>query len=329
MRYVIVGAGAIGGTVGARLAQHGHRVHLVARGQHAAVIAEAGLEFVTPEGSERLRLPVSTLAELAPQRDDVLMLAVKSQHTQGILAQLADRGVGETSVTRALPVVCLQNGVDNERTALRLFQRAYGVCVYLPATHLDAGTVVAGSTPLSGLLDIGVAPRGIDPVCERIAGDLSASRFSSVARADIMRWKYQKLLGNLANALDATCGRGEEVADLADTAMAEGRACLAAAGIDVATEEEVTVRRNERIRVTPIPGHDRSGSSSWQSLARGTGSIEADYLNGEICLLGRLHAIPTPVNEALRHWANIAAVRRLAPGTVTAEQIRDTAGLRS
>ena len=48
-----------------------------------------------------------------------------------------------------------------------------------------------------------------------------------------------------------------------------------------------------------IGGRRRGGGSSWQSLARGTGTIETDYLNGEIVLLGRLHGVPTPVNLGL------------------------------
>ena len=51
--------------------------------------------------------------------------------------------------------------------------------------------------------------------------------------------------------------------------------------------------------VDEIAGRPRAGSSSWQSLARGTGAIETDYLNGEIVLLGRLHGVPTPLNAAL------------------------------
>jgi 2-dehydropantoate 2-reductase len=51
--------------------------------------------------------------------------------------------------------------------------------------------------------------------------------------------------------------------------------------------------------MSPIEGVVRAGSSSQQSLMRGTGSIETDYLNGEIVLLGRLHGVPTPVNAAL------------------------------
>ena len=53
----------------------------------------------------------------------------------------------------------------------------------------------------------------------------------------------------------------------------------------------------------PIEGVRREGGSSWQSLARGPGSIEADYLNGEIVLLGRLHGVPTPANELFQRLA--------------------------
>ncbi|HXZ67871.1 MAG TPA: ketopantoate reductase C-terminal domain-containing protein, partial [Alphaproteobacteria bacterium] len=56
-------------------------------------------------------------------------------------------------------------------------------------------------------------------------------------------------------------------------------------------------RRGNMMRVAPVKGHAHPGGSSWQSLARGAGSIETDYLNGEISLLGRLHGVKTPVND--------------------------------
>ena len=49
------------------------------------------------------------------------------------------------------------------------------------------------------------------------------------------------------------------------------------------------MRRGDLLRLGPVGGRERGGGSSWQSLARGSGTIEADYLNGEIVLLGRLH----------------------------------------
>ena len=62
-------------------------------------------------------------------------------------------------------------------------------------------------------------------------------------------------------------------------------------------------------------------ASSWQSLARATGSIEADYLNGEIVLQGRLHDVPTPVNLLLQQLATTAARDGRRPGTLPVDEL--------
>jgi 2-dehydropantoate 2-reductase len=66
----------------------------------------------------------------------------------------------------------------------------------------------------------------------------------------------------------------------------------------------------------------RGGGSSWQSIARGTGDIESDFLNGEIVLLGRLHGVPTPANEALQALGNEMARAGLGPGSFSPDQVR-------
>jgi 2-dehydropantoate 2-reductase len=104
-------------------------------------------------------------------------------------------------------------------------------------------------------------------------------------------------------------------------ATAEAEACFAAAGLPVASVEEDVANREGRMEVGEIPGLARGGGSSWQSLVRGTGSIEADYLNGEICLLGRLHGVPTPVNALLQRRANAAAAEGLEPSSTTEAEL--------
>lgn len=85
--------------------------------------------------------------------------------------------------------------------------------------------------------------------------------------------------------------------------------------------------RRDRIRIEPVNGSARAGGSSWQSLTRQTGTIEANFLNGEIVLLGRQYDVPTPVNEALQRLANQAARDRMPPGFLTPAQILATAGV--
>ena len=74
-------------------------------------------------------------------------------------------------------------------------------------------------------------------------------------------------------------------------------------------------RRGDVLQIGEVPGRGRHGGSSWQSLRRGTGTIESDYLNGEVVLLGRLHSVPTPVNELLRRTALRMARDGAEPGS--------------
>jgi 2-dehydropantoate 2-reductase len=208
----------------------------------------------------------------------------------------------------------MQNGVENERRVLRHFPRTYAMCVMCPASHLQPGVVQLHSAPVSGLLDVGRYPAGLDPTAEAIAAALDATAFQSVARPDIMRWKYRKLLMNLANAAEALCGPGVHAA-------------LAAAGIDVASREEDRERRGDHIAMRDTPSGARQGGSSWQSLARGTGSIEAEFLNGEIVLLGALHGVPTPVNALLQRLAVQAARQNLSPGAWRVDELSKKAGV--
>ena len=251
-------------------------------------------------------------AEAAIGSGDVVLLATKSQDTVPVLAALRQAGPPST------PVVCLQNGVENERVALRLFSEVYAVCVMCPAAHLEPGVVQAFSSPVPGLLDVGRYPSGSDDLGSRLAGAFRAATFDSVARPDIMRWKYGKLLMNLGNAVEAVFrppGRSE----ITKLARDEGVTCLPAAGIDFVSAQEDTVRRGDRLQIHDIGGRPRGGGSTWQSLQRGAGAIESDFLNGEVVLLGRRHGIPTPVNALLQELAADMARHRATPATMATD----------
>ncbi|HEY2428679.1 MAG TPA: 2-dehydropantoate 2-reductase N-terminal domain-containing protein [Acidimicrobiales bacterium] len=316
MRYLIYGAGAIGGSIGGRLAASGQDVVLIARGPHLDALRTGGLTLWTPD--EELHPPltvVGTPGEAAPGPGDVVVLAVKSQATEAVAAELA--AVADPEVR----VVCAQNGVENERVVLRRFRRTYAMCVVLPATHLEPGVVNLHAAPIGGILDVGRYPAGIDEGAERISQDLVKASFASRPEEDVMRWKYAKLLNNLGNALDAACGMAARGSDLFHQAREEARACYRAAGIAWASSEEDRARRQVMPPLRAAGGVEHQGSSSWQSLARGTGTIEADWLNGEIVLLGRLHGVPTPVNAALARLANRMAREGTKPGSLTVEDV--------
>ncbi|MEV0594422.1 ketopantoate reductase family protein [Nonomuraea cavernae] len=310
MRYIVIGAGAVGGTIGARLFQGGHEVLLIARGAHYEALKSGGLRLFTPGSAETLTIP-ATDAPVPPRDGDVLILATKSQDTIAALDPWP----------RHLPVVCAQNGVENERAVLRRFERVYGMCVWLPALHVEPGTVAAHGHPHSGMLHVGRYPQGVDELSQQLAADLAKSGFVALATPDVMRWKYGKLLGNLANAVEALCGQATGVDSLYERVRAEGAAVLEEAGIPYSTTSEEREFRGRQVDVLPIEGIERGGSSSWQSLARSSGSIEADYLNGEIVLLGREYGIATPVNEVLQAEANRFAREQAPPGSMPLDQL--------
>ena len=316
MRFVIHGAGGIGAVVGARLFESGHDVVLIARGAHHDAIRDDGLRVESPASTVTLPVPVvDHPSKLTFTDDDAVLLAMKSQDTQGALDDLA-----AAVPDGARPaIVSLQNGVANEEAALRRFADVYGVCVMMPTVYLEPGVVQAWSSPNTGILDIGRYRTGTDDRAEAIAKSLSESTFVSVARPDIMRWKYGKLLMNLGNAIEAACGPAARASDLAARAREEGIAALRMAGIPFVDSEEDAERRGDLLHMSRINGEKRGGGSTWQSLRRGSTSVETDYLNGEIVLLGRLHGVATPVNELLQRVARRMAVNGEAPGSIDPE----------
>ncbi|MFB9313222.1 ketopantoate reductase family protein [Nocardioides plantarum] len=315
MRYVVLGAGAVGGGVGGLLHRAGLPITLVARGSHLAALRADGLRLRVGREPERT-WPVPAVgapSEVDWTDDTVVLLAVKSQQTAAALADLLPHLPPE------VPLVSLQNGVSNERTLLRHVEHVHAITVMMPASHLEPGLVTIHSAGTPALLDIGRYPDGLDDVDHAVAADLRAAGMASEPRADIMAWKHRKLLMNLGNAVDAACVPGEDAATLVDRLRLEGERVLAEARIAVTSAADDQDRRGELLR--PLVDRDAVGSSSWQSVSRRTGDVETDHLNGEIVLLGRLHGVPTPANELVRRTLNDLVRRRGRPRTVSAAEL--------
>jgi 2-dehydropantoate 2-reductase len=290
----------------------------VARGAHGEAIRSGGLRLREPDRDELLAIDcVPSPAEIAWSGDEVVVLATKVHQAVVALDDLAD------AAPAGVAVVCATNGLEGERLALRHFDSVYAMVVVLPAEHLEPGLVTAYGVPVPGILDVGRYPSGVDDRAAAIAADLAAAGFASRPDADVLRKKRAKLLLNLANVLEAACGPGADTADLWAAARAEAEAAMRAAGLAWASDEEDTARRVETgLRLRTVGGERRAGGSTFQSLARGTGDTEADYLNGEIVLLGRLHGVPTPVNAMLQRVARDLALRGAPPGSLTVDDLR-------
>lgn len=318
MRIIIYGIGAVGGAIAAQLSFSGYEVAGIARGRQLEAIRASGLTLSTPQGTRTAHFPVhADPAEISFRPDDIVFLTMKTPDTLGALQRLKAAGVA------AQPIFCFQNGVANEPLALRFFANVYGATVMLPSDYDTPGQVAAYFAPRIGAFDIGRYPSGIDGTVERLCEVLRTSGFIVDPRDNVMSSKYRKLLANLRNIIDAALGNTELQRKWYAKASAEAEAVLTDAGI---AWDKTDAMAREELTITAIPGRTRVGSSTLQSIVRGTGSLETDFLNGEIVLLGRLHGVATPVNAAFCRLSVELASGRMRPQSAGDDTIASLIG---
>jgi 2-dehydropantoate 2-reductase len=336
-RYVIVGAGAIGGTVGGVLTRANVPTVLVARGRHAETLAATGLMLRTPDGIFHTSVTaVSEAEQLRLTPDDVLVFATKTQQLDVALQQWADQPVhGPDGIVGTagdvLPALTALNGVVAEEKALRYFRRVFGICVWLPAVHLEAGEVIVRSWPTVGQFHIGRWPADLsddDGLLRALNTTWTAAGIRVNVVDDVAPWKYNKLISNLGNAVGALASEGANLSRIVQVLRAEAEHVLRHAGIEFVSFEVSTAARVDGPTPRPVPGADTGASNStWQSLSRNTGDVETDFFNGEIVRIAHQHGITAPINGALARLARDAVRNSSGPGHYSADQLTELLGI--
>jgi 2-dehydropantoate 2-reductase len=141
MKFTVIGAGAIGGTIGARLARAGHEVLLCdADPAHVAAVNEHGMRIVGPVEEFSTPVPAVTPPDLPDQLDGVVLVAVKTQHTAAVADLLHDRLAADAVV------VSMQNGLTADVLAGVVGLQRLLVCfVNFGADYLEPGVVMQGN----------------------------------------------------------------------------------------------------------------------------------------------------------------------------------------
>jgi 2-dehydropantoate 2-reductase len=336
MRFIMCGAGAIGGTIGANLARVGHEVLFIEPWtEHREAINAKGLVLKGVNGTHTLKVrAVARASDIAFNDDDVVFMAVKSYHTP----EAADALRAATSLE--LPVFCSQNGVRNEEMVAKRFRNTHGVMLLIGAKVLEAGEVINTS---SGPVGLGRYPEGLDDADHAVAAVLEKAGFKVYTSAAIMRTKWNKLLLNLNNASHGLTGlSGQEarhdavMRQILAAVHEEGVRTLRAAGIafepppgEVPLEERIRELRAADYRPPQIPeGEEMKGRPSlWQDLYHKRGRAEDDYFNGEIVRLGQQAGVPTPINAKLLELCTAVAQAKEPPGKYTPDQLRRLLGV--
>jgi 2-dehydropantoate 2-reductase len=331
-RYVIFGAGAIGGAIGAMLARAGARVVCVARPAQTEALRRGLIIKQEGEAITARVDAVTGVLHLAPESGDTLVITTKSQATEEAVKELAS--VYDVNS----PVVCLQNGVTNEEIAARRFNNVYAGLVFFSAVQLEPDLI---ALPRGRAIAIGCYPTGVDDLARGFCDDLDRAGFDAVASAHVMAMKWSKFVVNLNNATCAITGywveqgmADAEMRELMYGVREEGLRVLDAAGVEVepppGVASPIRIREmNEKLKQPPktpdggadLPEERRTYASMWQDLFLGRKSGEAEYLNGKIVELGKRLGIPTPYNTALLEIANRMFDEGLKPGIYTPAEL--------
>jgi len=309
MTVGVLGAGAVGCFFGARLAQGGVDVALVARPQHQQAIARDGLVVVSGGTRDVVPMEVHTDVRGIASRD-VVLVTVKSVDTEAAADLIAAHVPTETMV------VSLQNGVDNAwRLQARLPRHAVvpGV-VYVSAEmtgpgavqHNGAGRLIVGA-PLGWAEGDAAANAAVD----RFVAACVAAGVPCARSADVRLDLWMKLATNCAyNAMSALTGLRYGVI----AAREEARALMTAV-----TDELVAVAHAEGVALDAEAAHAAvwkiadvmpgALSSTAQDIQAGR-RTEIDSLNGYVARCGAAKGVPTPANRTL---AVLVRLREQAP----------------
>jgi 2-dehydropantoate 2-reductase len=330
MRFVMCGAGAIGGVLGGQLARAGYEVLFIDKiPEHVDAINQHGLQLKGVHGNHTLNIPaVMHASDITFRPDDAIFLAVKSFHCDAAAAEL------RRATTLELPVFCSQNGVANEATAARYFHHVNGLMVLIGAKRLNPGEVIQTG---NGPLGVGTYPEGLSQAAKDVAAALEQTDLPVYTTEHIGKAKWNKMLINLNNATMGLTGfatqegRSHPEARLwmADV-WEEGARVLKAAGIEYEgppgmgpIEDRIAELRHATFQ-PDVPTSDelKGRASLWQDLYHRRGEVEADYFNGEIVRLGRQYNVPTPYNGLLLELITEMAAARALPGKYTVQQLR-------
>ena len=321
MRFIIYGAGGIGSIMGGHLARTGHDVVLIGRPGHVTKIIESGLRLVTPTGTYILKIP----AVISPNRinfidEDVICLCMKGQDTEAALEEFK-------ASTEGLPVFCFQNGVRNEEIASHYFSRVYGVMVRVGAVYLKDGEVIARRDP-PGWYIMGRYPEGTDDLLANVAEKLRTAGYLIKTDPNVMPYKWGKLMANIGNAIGAiTNSDGNNIMPIFRAAMEEAQNIVSRAGINWISQEQVAKDWPEIS--APLRGslNTEAQSSTWQSLARHQGSVETEFLNGEIVRVAGRLGMKAPINEKLMQVTQEMARNHQEPGKFKSSELSSILGL--
>ena len=294
MRFVVMGAGGIGGFFGAALAQTGEDVWFVGRGKHFEAMQRHGLR-VTSTAAD-FTIPPSQVVQ-DPGRighADVVLFCVKSYDTESAAAQLS------SLLNHRSLIISLQNGVDNVEKIAAILPHCsvYGGAAYISSRITEPGHV----TESGGFQRIVFGPMSgeASETAKDVHRRLNRAGIKSQLSANIRKDLWQKLIfiasmGSLTALTRLTHGEiagNPETRTLMFDAMREVQSVALRLGVDVDPVDETRVLEGLK-RFS-----DDTRSSMYFDLVAGR-PMEVEALNGTVVRTGERVGVPTPIHRVI------------------------------
>ena len=312
MKICVVGAGAIGGLVGVKMALAGEDVTLIDVGPHLDAIRKNGLKLISPEGTEEVARDLKATSNMAEAgKQDLVVLAVKTHIIETIVKDLRALFGPDTMI---LPI---QNGLPwwyfqkhgGEYDGRRLEtvdpngviaaniepERIIGCVVYPAGEVVSPGVIhhVEGNRFPVGELDGSETDR-----VKRVSDAFNNAKLKSFVLDNIRSEIWLKLWGNLSfNPISALTHA--TLVDICQTPLTrELAAAMMREAQDVAGHLGITFRVDLEKRIEGAEKVGKHKTSMLQDVEAGR-RLELDALIGSVIELGRLTNIPTPHIEAV------------------------------
>jgi len=298
MNVLVMGTGAVGGYVGGRLAQAGHRVGFVARGDHLRALQDTGLRLRSTLGDVTLRKvqaaedPRQACADGGPV--ELILFTVKAHQSAAAIRRIAPVVGPETRV------LTLQNGVEGVEQLRAAFgdERVLGGVAYIEA-FLEGPGVVAHTSPFARVVFGPLV--GADAAAERALAAFAEAGVEAKIVDDPIQAVWRKWLLICAFS-GMTALTRKPIGPI--LARPETRALLRAAMQEVA---DLAAARGIALGAGAVDATMRMASENLEptmtsSLARDLAAgkpLELEALNGSASRLGRELGVPTPVNDVI------------------------------
>jgi 2-dehydropantoate 2-reductase len=290
MRIAVMGAGAVGGYFGAKLAAGGHEMAFIARGEHLRALRANGLRVIGSGADMRVTAGRFTDAVSDVGAVDLILFCVKSYDTESAARSLKPM-MGDGTL-----ILSLQNGVDNAEKIARIWggERTLAGVVYVGAQMTAPGIITHSA---GGKIIFGRADGAISESANRVEQALKGVKIPCELSPNIRQIQWTKLLWNapfcaiscLARANMKQIFESEPLIQLALDCMAEVQAAALTQGIDLPRQ-----RLDETISFSRGLGDFKP--SMLQDLEAGK-PLEFEAFNGVVVRLLTQSGRAAPINQ--------------------------------